>query len=170
MKVRMKAPVLAVVLLATSIGWSTAVAEEPSTAKPAPQPVFRTPLVRDLEPVDQVKALTAGIADREAKNAELAKKLAAVEAKPATIKQRQLKTTETPWHLARFAEKEMIRFGMTTFVQELQIGLYGETWDGHRVTSWQQTVPEETTNEVVSDTTNLLYVLFGVGNVGVRKR
>lgn len=88
MKTRMEATVLAVVLLATSIGWSTAVAEEPATVKPAPQPAFRTPLVRDLELVDQVKALTTRIADLEAKNAELAKKLAAVEAKLATIKQR----------------------------------------------------------------------------------
>ncbi len=88
MKTYVRTTALAAVLLATSIGMSTSTAQEPSTNKPAPAPVFRTPLVRDLELLDQVKALSARIADLEAKNADLARKLAAVEAKLATIKQK----------------------------------------------------------------------------------
>lgn len=62
-----------------------AVAQNSATNKPAP-PAFRTPLVRDLELVDQVKSLNSRVADLEAKNADLLKRVAALEAKLASAR------------------------------------------------------------------------------------
>jgi hypothetical protein len=75
------------VLLATILGIpAIAVAQEPATNQPTLPPSFRTPLIRDMELIDQVKALSARVATLETKNADLAKKLADLEAKLATAK------------------------------------------------------------------------------------
>ena len=90
MKTYVKAIVLTIVtavLLATILGIPTiAVAQEPATNQPALPQSFRTPLARDMELVDQVKALSARVADLETKNAALAKKLADLEAKLAAAR------------------------------------------------------------------------------------
>jgi hypothetical protein len=77
---------LTVGLVSTAIGLSAAIAQEPATNKPAPSPYFRTPLVRDLDLVAQVNALSARVAELETKNADLAKKVASLEAKAAAVK------------------------------------------------------------------------------------
>jgi hypothetical protein len=76
--------IVAVVLVA--VGVTAALAQDPATNKPAAQSTFRTPLVRDLELVDQVKGLAAKVAALEAKNAEMAKKIADLESKLAAVR------------------------------------------------------------------------------------
>jgi hypothetical protein len=80
----MRVCVIVTVVLA-AIGVTMAVAQDPATNKPAQQ-TFRTPLVRDIELLDQVKALTARVAALEAKNAEMAKKMADLETKLAAAR------------------------------------------------------------------------------------
>lgn len=73
-------------LIMAAAGVKTAFAQDPATNKPAPQQSFRTPLVRDLDLLDQVKALTARVTALEAKNAELVKKMADLEARVAAAR------------------------------------------------------------------------------------
>lgn len=85
----MKKTTTCVLLAALAAGLvSFGIAQDSTTNKP-PQQAFRTPLVRDLDLLDQVKGLTARVADLEAKNADLAKKLSALEAKVAALASRK---------------------------------------------------------------------------------
>lgn len=68
--------------IAAAICISTAMAQQPATNAP---PSFRVPLVRDMELLDQVKALTARVTDLETRNADLTKKVASLEARLAAL-------------------------------------------------------------------------------------
>lgn len=76
--------ITSIVLAAVVAG--AAFAQDPATNKPAPQQTFRTPLVRDLDLLDQVRALAARVTALEAKNTELVKKVADLEAKVAAVR------------------------------------------------------------------------------------
>ena len=90
MKKLVKATFLTVLtagLIATAIGPSAVMAQDPATTNtPALPPSFRTPLIRDMDLIDRVKALSVRVADLEARNTELAKRLAELEVRLGTIK------------------------------------------------------------------------------------